>query len=200
MKSGAVRVVLSVILVAAGALSIIPSAASAYGPYRVHNTCEDGKCGVNERAVPCYNNTTECPIVGGLAEGAEVTVTCQTLGERVEPFHTPATEVWDKLTSNGAYVTDAYLTTPGNATGMFSLPRCPPTASQAWKRWRSRTQPKPRWPPCRGNASVLHHGRTRTSCWRCCNDRNHTINPQILSPAREACRSLARAKHRGWAK
>lgn len=89
--------------------------------YQVTGTCADNACALNERSGPGY---TAFPIVGTLAEGASVTIVCQTSGESVGTSQTYFTVVWDKLT-DGRFVSDYYVDTPGSATGFTdSIPRC----------------------------------------------------------------------------
>jgi surface antigen len=89
--------------------------------HHVYGTCADGACGLKERAGPGYSAYAQ---TGGLAEGAEADIVCQTSGELVTPNHGTASTVWDKLT-NGAYVTDVYVDTSG-VGGAFSppIPHC----------------------------------------------------------------------------
>jgi hypothetical protein len=49
-----------------------------------------------------------------------VDIVCQTTGELLTPNHRTASTVWDRLT-NGFYVTDVYVDTPG-VGGAFSPP------------------------------------------------------------------------------
>ena len=92
-----------------------------YYVYHVYGTCADGGCGLHERSGPGYSNY---PVVGTLYDGDEVDIVCQTAGELVTPNSGTPSDVWDKLT-NGAYVTDVYVDTPGTG-GNFSppIPQC----------------------------------------------------------------------------
>lgn len=95
-----------------------PPPPPAYYVHHVFGTCADGLCGVNVRSGPGY---TSYPKVGGLYDGWEADIVCQTLGETVSGG--PGTSsVWDRLTSGG-YVTDVYIDTPSNG---FSppIPQC----------------------------------------------------------------------------
>jgi len=94
--------------------------------FQVVGTCADGICGLNIRNGPGFSNYAK---IGGLYDGNAVNVICQTRGQLVTPGKTAATRVWDQIVPAGSYVTDAYISTPGRASGTFSLPRCPPTAS-----------------------------------------------------------------------
>jgi surface antigen len=93
----------------------------AFYVHHVYGTCADGACGVNERSGPGYSAYA---LVGSIGEGGEVDIVCQARGELVTPNHGTASTVWDKLT-NGAYVTDVYVDTPG-VGGNFSppIPQC----------------------------------------------------------------------------
>jgi uncharacterized protein YraI len=58
------------------------------------------------------------PVVATYAPGTTLSLTCQIWGERVG-----TTPVWDRLT-NGAWVTDYYMSTPSNTTYSAPLQRC----------------------------------------------------------------------------
>jgi surface antigen len=92
-----------------------------YYPYYVVGTCEDGQCGLNERAGPGYS---EYALLGKREDGEEVDVICQAYGE---PFTAPSggsTNLWDQL-ANGHWVIDYYVDTPGRGTPSPPLPPCP---------------------------------------------------------------------------
>jgi hypothetical protein len=115
-------------LVVAGSLLLgsAPALAQESWEYHVYGTCLES-CGLYERVTPSYS---EYEHVGLLPEGAAVHIVCQTQGELVTPHKGTASDVWDKLT-NGHYVSDVYVDTPG-VGGAFSdppIPRCPPSAS-----------------------------------------------------------------------
>lgn len=111
------------------ACAIVASGATASAQqFQVVGTCGDGICGLNIRNGPGYSNYAK---IGGLYDGNNVDVICQTRGQLVTPGHTPATNVWDQIVPAGSYVTDAYINTPGRGSGTFSLQRCPPSASIA---------------------------------------------------------------------
>src|ERR671910_2520478 len=57
-------------------------------------------------------------IVTSYAPGATLAVLCQTAGQKVG-----TTAVWNRLT-NGAWVSDYYISTPSNTTFSAPLPRC----------------------------------------------------------------------------
>lgn len=95
----------------------IPPSPPPFYVYHVYGTCADGACGLNERSGPGYSSYA---IVGHLSDGNEVDLVCQISGQLVTPNHGTASTVWDKLT-NGAYVTDVYVDTPG-VGGSFSPP------------------------------------------------------------------------------
>ncbi len=91
-------------------------------PFYVHHvvgTCAEGRCGLAERSGPGYTSYAQ---VGGVVDGQEIDIVCQTTGEPVTGRHATSA-IWDKLT-NGSYVTDYYTDTPG--VGAFSppIPRC----------------------------------------------------------------------------
>jgi uncharacterized protein YraI len=58
------------------------------------------------------------PVVTTYAPGANLVVMCQTTGQKVG-----TTSVWDRLT-NGAWVTDYYVSTPSNTTFSPPLRKC----------------------------------------------------------------------------
>jgi uncharacterized protein YraI len=62
--------------------------------------------------------STSYPAVATYRTGTAVTVVCQTFGQKIG-----TTAVWDKLT-NGAYVTDYYVSTPSNTGYSAPLARC----------------------------------------------------------------------------
>jgi hypothetical protein len=90
--------------------------------YSVYGTCADGACGLRMRNGPGYTNFAQ---VGRLSDGDPVAITCQTTGETVGPSAATgnSSAIWDRL-SNGAYVSDLYVTTP--AIGQFTpgIPTC----------------------------------------------------------------------------
>jgi surface antigen len=90
-------------------------------PYYVVGTCEEGECGVHERPGPGY---TEYPIVGTRQDGEEVNVVCQAYGEEYTSPKASSTKLWDKLT-NGNWLIDYYVDTPGRGVPSPPLPPCP---------------------------------------------------------------------------
>lgn len=89
--------------------------------YHVANT--QGR-GVSVRSGP----SQRAGVIGGLAEGAAITIACQTTGEDVN-----GSRVWDRL-DRGGYLSDYYTNTP--AVGSFSpgVARCqdtPPAPASA---------------------------------------------------------------------
>ena len=90
--------------------------------YYVYGTCADGACGLHVRSGPGYSSYA---LVGSLAEGAEVNVVCQALGETVGPSPTTgnSSAIWDMLTGGG-WVSDLYLTTPDVGTWSPPIPHC----------------------------------------------------------------------------
>ncbi|HEU4946743.1 MAG TPA: glycoside hydrolase domain-containing protein [Kribbella sp.] len=85
-----------------------PVATVAY-PYTVTSTTS-----LNARSAP----STSASVVTSFAPKSTVRVICQTFGSKVG-----TTTVWNKLT-NGAYVTDYYVSTPSNTTYSAPLPYC----------------------------------------------------------------------------
>ncbi|MFI6653955.1 glycoside hydrolase domain-containing protein [Streptomyces sp. NPDC050523] len=78
-------------------------------PYKVTSSTA-----LNARSGPA----TSYPVVTSYAPGATVNVVCQAPGTKVG-----TTTVWDKLT-NGAYVSDYYVSTASNTGYTAPLPRC----------------------------------------------------------------------------
>lgn len=97
------------------------NAATGYGPYYVLASPT-----LNERSAP----STSASIVGSLSYGSAVDITCQTSGSLVY-----ASTVWDQLT-NGRYVSDYFMSTPGIDGFSSNIPRCgspiPPPPGASW--------------------------------------------------------------------
>ncbi len=104
-----------------GPLPPSPPAQPTYYVHHVYGTCADGGCGLNERSGPGYGSYSSA---GMLYDGEEVDIVCQTAGEVLTPNHGTASDVWDKL-SNGDYVSDVYVDTPGVGGGFSPpIPNC----------------------------------------------------------------------------
>ncbi|MGA8117856.1 MAG: CHAP domain-containing protein [Actinocatenispora sp.] len=113
-RRGAHRVVLRVLgaaAVAAGLALAPATAASASISAYVWHTDGDG---VNVHSAA----STSSGVVTALAEGATVTVDCQTTGTSVN-----GTTIWDHLPAYGGYATDSYIYT-GYDGWSPDLPRC----------------------------------------------------------------------------
>ena len=94
-----------------------PPPPASYGPYSVIGT---GSNGLNERSQP----STSATIVGHLANGTAVYLSCQVAGSADSTGGSPSTDsIWDRLT-NGAYVADYWLSTPAVGTFSAGIPRC----------------------------------------------------------------------------
>ena len=101
--------------------STTPPPPLAYWTYNVYGVGTCATCVLYERSGPGYSSYA---IVGSLREGAAVEIVCQTPGQTVTPNPGTPSDVWDRLT-NGAYVTDVYVDTPGVGGGFSSpIPRC----------------------------------------------------------------------------
>lgn len=87
--------------------------------YRVYGTCAEGRCGLNVRSRP----TSHAFQRGQLRDGDEVTIACQTVGERLETRNRISSRIWNRLASGG-YISDLYVDT--ERAGRFSpdLPGC----------------------------------------------------------------------------
>jgi hypothetical protein len=88
--------------------------------YPVYLTCADGVCSVNEctSPKPCGRQA-----VGRLREGEMTEIICQARGGRVPARGPGGSKIWDKLT-DGNYVTDYYIETPGLGRFTPGIPRC----------------------------------------------------------------------------
>jgi len=98
-----------------------PGPPVAFYVFQVYHTCASGHCGLAERTGPGFS---AYPAIDWLADGTNVDIVCQTVGEPVTGIDGSTSNVWDHLT-NGDYVSDYYVNTPGTL-GAFSppIPRC----------------------------------------------------------------------------
>ncbi|MGO4342077.1 C40 family peptidase [Pedococcus sp. 2YAF34] len=116
----------SVVLVAAPLVSTVAANAADTATGRVNTS----GAALKVRSAP----TTSSTVVGTRADGARVTITCQTYGQQVSGTYGSST-VWDKLKSGG-YVSDAFVKT--GSDGLVA-PLCkgttppPPTHTQSAK-------------------------------------------------------------------
>lgn len=109
---------------------VTPSPPPAPGPspgqaityaHHVYGTCNDGHCGLNERAGPGYSSYA---VTGSKHDGDQVAILCQTRGELVTPNHGTASTVWDHL-GDGQWITDVYVDTSGTAGALSPpIPQC----------------------------------------------------------------------------
>jgi hypothetical protein len=124
------------------------SPAHADAVYRVYNT---GGIGLTIRSAP----TPTSGRIGGLPEGASVSIHCQTTGANVN-----GSTIWDQLTAGG-YVSDWYVNTPNVGSFSPGLPQCgqntpPPTT------------PPPTTAPTAGPAAsplVARYNRAAAAQW-----------------------------------
>jgi hypothetical protein len=104
---------------------VVPShTLQSAGIYQVYGSCAAGECGLNERRSPSLDASE----VGRLPDGSEAEVVCQLAGAPLE-VDGHKSRVWDRL-SNGAYVSDLFLTTPARGTWSRHLPHCPARTNQ----------------------------------------------------------------------
>jgi hypothetical protein len=96
-----------------------PPPAPQYFVYHVTGTCRDGSCGLMLRSGPGYSDYA---VLGVLPEGAEVEVVCQAVGETISNGYA-SSAIWDRLT-NGAWVSDFYVSTPNIGTSSPPIPQC----------------------------------------------------------------------------
>lgn len=105
------------VFAAAVAATLYAGTAAYAATYVVSGT--DG-AGLNARSAP----NTGASVVNHYAEGAALSITCQTNGTDVNG----ASWVWDRL-SNGSYVSDFYTNTPTVDNFSVGLPNCAGTVS-----------------------------------------------------------------------
>jgi len=96
-----------------------PPTSAPHG-YHVTNTCHGGTCGVAEWSGP---GTASYEPIGALHEHQLVEIACQITGEAVTGANGGASAIWDRL-SEGAFVADYYLSTPGIGKPTKSIPKC----------------------------------------------------------------------------
>lgn len=90
-------------------------ASSANGPYHVVSSS-----GLYERSAPSASSTK----LGTLSNGTTVYIACQAQGISYATGGSPASDaIWDQLT-NGDFVADYWVNTPGRATFSSEIPRC----------------------------------------------------------------------------
>jgi hypothetical protein len=105
---------------ASGIYPEVNSPTTASHSYRVANTCHGGTCGVAEWSGP---GSAGYESVGALHEHQLIDVACQITGEAVSGANGGESAIWDRL-SNGAFVADYYVDTPGVGVPTPSIPRC----------------------------------------------------------------------------
>jgi hypothetical protein len=93
-----------------------PNTAKPGMPFRVRGACVG--CSVNLRREP----STASPPVGTARDGDILDVTCQVRGQLVITLAGIA-DIWDRLT-DGRYVSDLYLETPGHGQHSPIIPWC----------------------------------------------------------------------------
>jgi hypothetical protein len=121
LRCGTGTATVIVAVAVAAAIAVWSSPANADAVYRVYNT---GGIGLTIRSAP----TPTSARIGGLPEGASVSIHCQTTGANVN-----GSTIWDQL-STGGYVSDWYVTTPNVGSFSPGLPQCgqsapPPVAA-----------------------------------------------------------------------
>jgi hypothetical protein len=88
-------------------------------PHFVVGTCNPGACALATWSGPGTTSTQ----IGAVDEGQRVNVTCQAVGEVVTGANGRASDIWDQL-SDGAFVADFYIDTPGVGTLSPPIPSC----------------------------------------------------------------------------
>ena len=103
--------------------STAAGASTAKGPYQVV-----GSSGLYERSAPSASSTK----LGTLSNGTTVYIVCQALGISYSTGGSPAIDsVWDQLT-NGGFVADYWVSTPGRGTFSSGIPRCGVAQVSVW--------------------------------------------------------------------
>jgi uncharacterized protein YraI len=92
--------------------------ASATGTVNTNGTA------LNVRSTPRVSGT----VVGSLADGASISIDCQTYGDTVTGTY-GTTNIWDHVPAKGGYVSDTYVYT-GSDT--LVAPLCGGTPTPAW--------------------------------------------------------------------
>ena len=145
--TGVAGAALAISLVQLGSPATSVSAASCDG-----GACNRGgyaarvtgaRLGLNLRSAPSLS----APVVGHLADGADLLISCQTTGDRVGH-----STIWDRVA--GGYLTDWFTTTPGVGRFTVGIPQCaantgpapapapapaPPPAPQPGRAWGATT-------------------------------------------------------------
>jgi hypothetical protein len=91
---------------------------------RVHRYAVAGTCTVGVCALAEWSGAgTSFRRVGAVYEGQQVEVACQTFGEPVTGANGGTSAIWDQL-SNGAFIPDYYVSTPGVGAPSPSISPC----------------------------------------------------------------------------
>ena len=105
------------------ALGATAAGASTAQAYQVKGTS-----GLNERSAPSASSSK----LGTLGDGTTVYVACQAQGISYSTGGSPASDsIWDQLT-NGAFVADYWVSTPGVGTFSKGIPRCGIAQVSVW--------------------------------------------------------------------
>jgi hypothetical protein len=112
----------------------------------VHQVYGTGGVGLSIRSAP----TTSSTRIGGLAEGASISIHCQTYGDNIN-----GSTIWDQL-AGGGYVSDWYVNTPN--VGTFS-----PGIGQCGQAPPPPPPPPPAPPPAA--AAVAGYDRAAAATW-----------------------------------
>jgi surface antigen len=103
------------IVIAGLGLGLAGTASAAVGPCHVESST-----GLNERSCPSSADAR----LGWLANGTQVMISCQTAGAAYATGGTPSTDTIRDQLSNGDYVADYWMGTPGVGTFSPGIPRC----------------------------------------------------------------------------
>jgi len=90
--------------------------------FHVVNTCGAGSCKLTRREA----SRADGKALGTLPEGAPVDIVCQGQGGAVSA-KAGSSRIWDRLT-DGSWVSDVYVDTPGTSDYTDGIPRCAPAS------------------------------------------------------------------------
>lgn len=101
-----------------------PLAERGIEPAKLHTayvvgTCTVDLCAVAERSEP----RNKGPLVGSAHDGEQLQVVCQTRGDVITGANGDTSDVWDEL-SNGGFIPDFYVNTPGIDEPSPGIPPC----------------------------------------------------------------------------
>ena len=120
----AASVVVSAAAAGAAGMQVQPGVQAAVAGYRVYNT---GKAHLQERSGP----SQKYPVVRKLTVGTPVDISCQDYGQAIN-----GSSIWDRL-SDGGWVSDFYISTPGHGVFSPGIPQCGASSSSGSREQRA---------------------------------------------------------------